>query len=678
LFKLQNRSAGMHANLLLWLCLSIFVCVVFLLALRVGFLHYSISSFSPSLLFIDDFWQVLFTGLRFDIAIVMRAFLPVYLLSLLALPFPHIVGKIILRIGCWWGAILVALMFALSVINLAYIEFFNEPLNAFAIESLIHYDVDVVISTIMGSGSLLIYATVLILLPCIVWLMLKLSQWQQRLNFFSTVGVLQSLSLAIVGFFLVMALGRGSFGAFPLSHRHLIVSVVPGFNNAVPNGLVSSYYAVLEYLDSKTLVIANDEDGRMLFEAFHGYSASEGELWPQLFTQTPASKVLEHHPPNVVLNIMESLGAELLRPEFNQSHDWAAGLRGHLDDDLVMTRFLPAHNSTQSSLINLLGNINYPTVTQSKYKNISLMTSVAKVFKKAGYRTLFVYTGFEGERNIANYFQKQGFDEFIGASSLQRIYPDMETNIWGGEDRYVFEYITQRLLEKPVGGPPLLIISLSINNHPPYIVLDGMNDAHLTLDPLVREKLAQLPAISMSTYEYSNHYLGGFISQIKSSKRKNDTIIAATGDHGTRGLRSSSGSALRNISVPFYLYIPPPYVPESELDILQIASHKDLFPTLYHLSLSEASYPNLGRNLFDLVTVDKTHSFAMTEQYFVDLDGAVMKTRPSNTYPFSSLGDLQLEDAIAYKKTDLVNRGQAYAALKDWMMRKQLTKGLAQ
>ena len=676
MFKFRKASAGMHANLLLWLSLSILVSLVFLLALRVGFLHYSISNTSPLLMLNNDFWQALFTGLRFDIAILLRAFLPIYLLSLLTMPFPQIIGKSILRVGYWWGTILVALTLALSVINVAYITFFNEPLNAFAIESVIHYEANVVFSSIVGSGSLLVYATVLILVPCSIWLMMQVSQWQQRLNLFSNVGVSQSLVLAIVGFFLVITLGRGSFGAFPLSHRHLIVSVSPSFNNVVPNGLVSSYYAVLEYLDSRDLAIANDEDGRILFEAFYGYAASEGELWPQLFTQTQTSKALEHNPPNVVLNIMESLGAELLRPEFNQTHDWAADLRDHLDNDLVMSRFLPSHNGTQSSLINLLGNINYPTVTQSKYKNISLMTSVAKVFKKAGYKTLFVYTGFEGERNIASYFKRQGFDEFIGASSLNEVYADMETNIWGGEDRYLFEYITKRLLEKPVNEPPLFIISLSINNHPPYIALDEMNKAHLSLDTLVRDKLAQLPPISMSTYEYSNHYLGGFISQMKSSKRKDDTIIAVTGDHGTRGLRSFSCSALRNISVPFYLYIPPVYAPESELDLLQIASHKDIFPTLYHLSLSGASYPNLGRNLFDFATEEDVHGFAMTEQYFVSSNGAVMKAKPSNIYPFLSHDDLQLKDAIAYKKTDLVYRGKAYDALKDWIMRKQLTRNL--
>ena len=97
---------------------------------------------------------------------------------------------------------------------------------------------------------------------------------------------------------------------------------------------------------------------------------------------------------------------------------------------------------------------------------------------------------------------------------------------------------------------------------------------------------------------------------------------------------------------------------------------------MYHLSLSGASYPNLGRNLFDFVTEEDAHGFAMTEQYFVSSDGAVMKAKPNNIYPFLSHDDLQLKDAIAYKKTDLVYRGKAYDALKDWMMRKQLTRDL--
>jgi|TARA_B110000908_G_scaffold65466_1_gene79356 phosphoglycerol transferase MdoB-like AlkP superfamily enzyme len=670
MLKLYKGSMDMHAHFLLWLFLSTLVSAVFLLGLRVVALHYFTSI--QSLFFNTDFWQVLLTGMRFDIAIVMRLFLPIYLLSILAIPLPHTIGRAVLRLGHWWGTIIVALLLSLSVANVAYIAFFDEPFSAFAIESLVYYDAEVVFASIMGSGGSLFYAAAFILAPLSMWIMLILSRWQLNLKVFYSPRLLQSLAIVPLSFLLIIALGRGSFGNFPLGDRHLIVSKSQSFNNIVPNGLLSGFFAVSDYINSSELSVANDEEGRAIFEDFYGYSASNGELWPQLFTLTPSSKLLESKPPNVVLNVMESLGTELLRPEFNQPHDWAADFRGHLNDDLFMPRFLPAHNSSQSSLIELVGNINYPTVTQSKYQNIPLMTAAAKVFKRAGYKTLFVYTGFEGERNLSKYVKTQGFDEFVGASRLQEIYAQMETNVWGGEDRYMFEYITEQLRNKTADGPPLFIMTMSINNHPPYVALKDMTSAHLDLTPLVKDKLANLPEISMSTYEYGNRYLGRFISQIKTSQRMNDTIIAVTGDHGTRGLKDFSGSALRNNSVPFYLYIPPVYTPWHELDLLQLASHKDIFPTLYHLSLSGASYPNLGRNLFQPATVDDVHNFAMYYHYLVTQDGAVLKANPGVIYPFVSSDDLQLRDAIPYNQKKSVNRGKAYSALMDWMMRKQL------
>jgi|GEM_PF-6287861 len=97
MLKFHKGSMGMHAHFLLWLFLSTLVSSVFLVALRVVALHYFTTS--QSLLFNTDFWQVLLTGLRFDIAIVMRLFLPIYLLSILVIPLPHTIGRAVLRLG---------------------------------------------------------------------------------------------------------------------------------------------------------------------------------------------------------------------------------------------------------------------------------------------------------------------------------------------------------------------------------------------------------------------------------------------------------------------------------------------------------------------------------------------------------------------------------------------------
>ena len=50
-------------------------------------------------------------------------------------------------------------------------------------------------------------------------------------------------------------------------------------------------------------------------------------------------------------------------------------------------------------------------------------------------------------------------------------------------------------------------------------------------------------------------------------------------------------------SVPFYLYVPQAYRGSAEYHPERAGSHKDILPTLYNLSLSEARYYQTGCNL---------------------------------------------------------------------------------
>ena len=99
-----------------------------------------------------------------------------------------------------------------------------------------------------------------------------------------------------------------------------------------------------------------------------------------------------------------------------------------------------------------------------------------------------------------------------------------------------------------------------------------------------------------NTFRYSNDQLGRFIGKVKTIAP--DTIIAATGDHNMRaiGYPESADVALGH-SVPFYLYVPQAYRSSAEYHPERAGSHKDILPTLYNLSLSEARYYQTGCNL---------------------------------------------------------------------------------
>ena len=90
-------------------------------------------------------------------------------------------------------------------------------------------------------------------------------------------------------------------------------------------------------------------------------------------------------------------------------------------------------------------NTEYSAISHSRHQTVPLKTSVARVFKNAGYKTVFVYAGFEGLSNRSKYFKTQGFDVFVGAHQLADLYPAMQPSVWGGEDQFVFDEVYKHL-----------------------------------------------------------------------------------------------------------------------------------------------------------------------------------------------------------------------------------------
>ena len=664
----NNTSFGIlpYVKQVVWITLVTAIVVLAVVCVRL----FSLVHFNADINIVNaDFWRVLWQGLRFDVATSIRLFLPVYLLSLLAVLLPAFMGRCALWLGLVWGGVVAVCVVVLSVANVGYIAFFGTPFNASAIENL-KYDNHAIAESVWGSGSFLGYGLASLIASIIVAVVCyKMAKWLMVQWVSVKLGVMVSTGFVLISLVLVLSLGRGSFGNFPLSHKHLIVSASPTYNNAVPNGVLAVYYAVLEYLDSRNLAPANDAEGRILYQAFYGHEPREGALWPQFFVSTPKLDLLAEKPPHVVLHLVESLGNEPLTSEFGGQVDLLGGLKGHLQQDYWFQHFLPAYNDTQSSLVAMLGNINYPTITQSKYKQVSLDTAAAKVFQRKGYKTVFIYTGYEGIRHRSDFLLNQGFDEVVGAHQLLQQYPQMPANAWGGEDAYMYDYAANLMLQHGTDKQPLFVVTLTTTNHPPYKVPTSFIGNEPVVDSDLKSKIGSLPYHSLASVKYTNVHLGQFISRIKASDIAESTIIAATGDHAVRGLTGFKGGVLRNIAVPFYLYVPSSYKPNTPVDLEQVASHKDIMPTLYQLSLSEAIYPNMGRNILAPIKLGSPHNFAASDRYIVTNKGARLKTKPDVFNPLLIGHGLTLGPPVP--EADFAS-AQVYDNLVDWMMRKQL------
>jgi phosphoglycerol transferase MdoB-like AlkP superfamily enzyme len=103
----------------------------------------------------------------------------------------------------------------------------------------------------------------------------------------------------------------------------------------------------------------------------------------------------------------------------------------------------------------------------------------------------------------------------------------------------------------------------------------------------------------LQNYQYALDQVGQFLDQIKSSPLRDNTVIAITADNNTiEGNMIYDDFINDSKKIPFYLYIPLKLkrkIVDFKKDLP--CSHKDIFPTLYHLTLSDAIYYSVGDNL---------------------------------------------------------------------------------
>ena len=624
-----------------------------------------------------DLWLALWLGLRFDVAIALRVLLLGVLCSLAALALPgHRSSELAWAFNRLLGFLLIFLAIILSATNFAYLGFFGGPLDSFVFEGM-EYGFEAAYKSITGVHN--VYPTLLATAALLAACLLVYSTFNQRIIERVSATALTTrgfIYLLIVSLMAIAVLARGTLSTFPLSYRHLAISAHNQINNLVPNGIIALYYGHRNFRKSQNQPVAGDAEGRQLYARFYGRKPTDGALFEQFFTTTKRSPLLEKNPPHVVLNVLEGMGQALLLERFNPGNHLAGALQQHLAEDVYFKHFLPASNGTQQSLVSLLLNSRYSNISRSIHQRVELKTSAARIFKAAGYKTVFLFSGFEGLMNRSSYFKTQGFDEFIGAHQLYRRYPDMQTSVWGGDDHYLFKVASELLNAHKSGEKPLFIATLTIVNHPPYKMpwLEKSTAFDGNFAPSLLDRMDDLPLESLHTYRYTNDQLGQFISRTKASDLAHNTLVAATGDHAIRGMRYAPSEQLHQKSVPFYLYIPERYATGIQVDSHAISSHKDIMPTLYNLALSEARYPDLGRNLLQPTAADSVHNFAYNDNYLVVANAAYGKLETGTAHGSKINATFDITDQAAQSTSARLRQAATYPEVLDWLTRYQLNQ----
>lgn len=537
-------------------------------------------------------------GTYHDVRFLSAVFLPLLLCGFLSYFTPLLKTKIYSILSGLYISLIAILCVSFSFVKYYYYEMYKSKIDIF-IFSVLNENFNTIFSIIYKDYPLIsgIFALILVSVFCFLLnnKILKISLKPLKLKAFMFI----LCHLILIGIY-ILAL-RGYSQQIAMNERNYRFANLEVINDTALNPIMAFVWAKKAKDNLLQIPHISEEDGQALQKELFS-------LW-QLGPKNNTPK------PHIFVNLMESFAYNAL--EFhNREFNLLGELEGHFKEDFVFERFLSSANGTAPSLFYLY--FNSPIVlTQSKYLKSNLAQNPVEPFVKQDYEVIFLTTGNGSWFSLSNFFEKQNI-HFIDSNQLLKDYPDAQKTAYGILDEYMY-YKAYELFNK--AEKPLLIIALSTSNHPPYPdVYESIAKDKLSKE--IYEKLPKNTYENLNNYAYASNEFGKFVSKIKESKFKNKIIIAATGDHRVRDLKIDfEKEKAFAYSVPFYLYVPKIYQKNIHYDRYRLASHKDIFPTLYELSLSEASYLSLGgRNLLAKISDEKLE-FAFNEAVWADKNG---------------------------------------------------------
>ncbi|WP_203970333.1 LTA synthase family protein [Capnocytophaga stomatis] len=550
-----------------------------------------------------DLVQAFLMGGRFDISVICYGFLPLALFWLISLfikkSFSQKFENIYLNFCKYYLLFALFVFTSLQIIDFFFYQFFQSHINILFF-GIFNDDTSAVLHSVWTDYPILMILLVftLVFISFLVFHKFIYRSFQQNTNRIS-----KTASICLLLIFPSFIIGmRGSLGVFTLQRDHTNVSSNTFINSLCYNAAYALRFAYVELEENhinpdieKTLQNSGFSSFNQVKEA---YQQPDSNLFDsEMYARTQENDFLKKNPPNVIFFLMESMSNhyfELHSEKLNLLGDLAP----LLSDLYYFKNCLSSHNGTIGSLENLMINTPKGIVAQSPYFDVSFSSSVAKPFKEQGYETMFITGANPSWRNVDNFIKHQDFDVIEGSSHIINKIPNAETFAWGVHDGYLFDYIAERLSSP--SEKPRFIFSLTVSNHTPYEVPLHYKPYSIdikSLEETIRVD-KQMASDNFYAHQYAASQLAKFIAFIKNSPLGKNTIIAVTGDHNIRQVfEYDSENAFLQRSVPILFYVPEDYKPLF-FDANVMASHKDIFPTLFHLSLSNQEYVYSGDNMF--------------------------------------------------------------------------------
>ncbi len=270
---------------------------------------------------------------------------------------------------------------------------------------------------------------------------------------------------------------------------------------------------------------------------------------------------------NVVILLIESFGSEfwgsLGRP--------GASLTPEMDnlaveEGMLFTNLYASGNRTVRGLEGVLAS--FPPLPGDSIVKRDLsdnVETIARVLKRDGYATAFLYGGrglFDGMRSFA---LNNGYDRFIEQKDFDQ--PTFST-IWGVCDEDLYRRAVEEFRSLAKTGQPFFSTVLSVSNHKPFTYPKG----RIPEDPDKRQR--------DHAVKYTDFALGQFFKAVKTEPFYTNTIFAVVADHGAR-VYGSQSIPIHSYEIP--LLIAGPAVVKNPSRVPQLGCSLDVAPTVLGL-----------------------------------------------------------------------------------------------
>jgi len=287
---------------------------------------------------------------------------------------------------------------------------------------------------------------------------------------------------------------------------------------------------------------------------------------------------------NVIILLEESLGSEFFGCLGRKGESLTPNIDRWVEKEgLIFTNIYATGNRTVRGMEGVL--CSFPPLPGDSIvvrPHFDRTETLARVLKRDGYSTEFIYAGRAIFDNIRSFMGANGYDNVIERKHFPK--PTFET-IWGVCNEDLYDKCIDEARQLFQSGKPFFITTLSVSNHKPFTFPEG----RIPESPKVRSR--------EHAVKYTDYAIGRFLEMASKEPFYTNTIFIIVADHGAR-VYGKQTIPIKSYEVPVIIFGPAVVKKPVKLGIL--GSQVDVAPTVLGLIGRPYESTFFGKNLLKL------------------------------------------------------------------------------